>query len=206
MYQPELGKITIDDELLTNISTKKSAQKMAVVSQDSATLFDFPVREVVLMGRAPHKKLMETDNNTDEKIMQEALQKVGMSSYENRSIATLSGGEKQRVMLARALAQQTHILVLDEPTNHLDIHHQLQLMDLVKTLDVTIIAALHDLNIAASYCDIIYVMKDGKMHTYGTPEEVITESLLEEVFRVHTSVKIHPITKKTHVTFLSSIS
>src|SRR5690625_7545230 len=91
---------------------------------------------------------METDNNTDEKIMQEALQKVGMSSYENRSIATLSGGEKQRVMLARALAQQTHILVLDEPTNHLDIHHQLQLMDLVKTLDVTIIAALHDLNIA----------------------------------------------------------
>src|SRR5690625_6206056 len=83
---------------MTNISTKKSAQKMAVVSQDSATLFDFPVREVVLMGRAPHKKLMETDNNTDEKIMQEALQKVGMSSYENRSIATLSGGEKQRVM------------------------------------------------------------------------------------------------------------
>src|SRR5690625_6971880 len=136
---------------------------MAVVSQDEAALFDFPVREGVLSGRAPHKKLMETDNNTDEKIMQEALQQVGMSSYEHRSIATLSGGEKQRVMLARALAQQTHILVFDEPTNHLDIHHQLQLMDLVKTLDVTIIAALHDLNIAASYCDIIYV-KIGRAH------------------------------------------
>src|SRR5690625_7337206 len=85
VYQPELGKITIDDELLTNISTKKSAQKMAVVSQDSATLFDFPEREVVLMGRAPHKKLMETDNNKDEKIMQEALQKVGMSKIGSAS-------------------------------------------------------------------------------------------------------------------------
>lgn len=205
VYQPDLGKITIDDEPITNISSKKSAQKMAVVSQDSATLFDFSVREVVLMGRAPHKKLLEADNDSDEEIMQHALQKVGMSSYENRSIATLSGGEKQRVMLARALAQQAQILVLDEPTNHLDIHHQLQLMDLVRTLDVTIIAALHDLNIASSYCDIIYVMNKGEIFTYGTPEEVLTESLLQEVFRVHTSVTKHSITGKTHITFLSSM-
>src|SRR5699024_9540112 len=144
------------------------------------------------------------DSAADGDIADEALQKVGLSDHGDRSITTLSGGEKQRVMVARALTQQAQVLILDEPTNHLDIHHQLQLMDLVKTLDITIVTALHDLNIASSYCDIIYVMDQGEIVTYGAPEEVLTETLLQEVFRVNTSVIKHPITGKTHITFLSS--
>lgn len=204
LHQPDAGRITLDDTALSDLSIKKTAQSMAVVSQDSSGLFDFSVEEIVLMGRAPHKKMMEADTASDMEIAEDALRQVGMLDYINRSIMTLSGGEKQRVMVARALAQQAKLLVLDEPTNHLDIHHQLQLMDLVKVLDGTIITALHDLNIASSYCDIIYCMDQGEIHTYGTPEEVLTESLLKEVFRVNTSIIKHPVTGKTHITFLSS--
>lgn len=203
-HKPETGNITLGETLIDELSAKKTAQKMAVVSQESSSAFDFSVKEVVLMGRAPHKKMMEADTIADEKIAENALQKVGLENYGTRSITTLSGGEKQRVMLARALTQQTSILVLDEPTNHLDIHHQLQLMDLVKTLDVTVVTALHDLNIASSYCDQIYVIHHGQIVTFGTPEEVLTESMLKEVFRVNTSIIRHPITGKIHISFLSS--
>src|SRR5699024_7454959 len=106
--------------------------------------------------------------------------------------------------IARALAQQAKVFVLDEPTNHLDVHQQLQLMDLIKALKLTVITALHDLNIASTYCDRIYVMAQGQLVTYGTPEEVLTEKTMPEVFRVHTITTSQPITGKTHITFLSS--
>lgn len=204
VHQPDCGKITLNHEDIYELTTKKTAQKMAVVSQESSSLFDFSVRELVLMGRAPHKKMMESDTLEDGRIAEEALHKVGLSDFGERRMTTLSGGEKQRVMVARALAQKAKVLVLDEPTNHLDVHHQLQLMDLVKTLNITVITALHDLNIAADYCDRIYVMNHGDMVIDGTPEEVLTETTLRDVFRVHTSIITHPITGKTHITFLSS--
>jgi iron complex transport system ATP-binding protein len=206
LYQPDCGQITLDNEVVEHLSAKKVAQKMAVVSQDASGSFDFSVKEIVLMGRAPHKKMMESDTLADRDIAEEALRKVGLTDYKDRSITTLSGGEKQRVMVARALTQQADVLVLDEPTNHLDIHHQLQLMDLVKTLNNTVITVLHDLNIAARYCDWIYVMNHGEIVTSGTPEAVLTEAMLEAVFRVHTNIIRHPITGKTHITFLSSVS
>jgi iron complex transport system ATP-binding protein len=202
--KPDCGKISLDNENIFKLSAKETSRKMAVVSQESSSSFDFSVREIVLMGRAPHKKMMESDTVEDGQIAEEALQQVGMSAFADRSMTTLSGGEKQRVMVARALAQQAKILVLDEPTNHLDIHHQLQLMDLVKRLNITVITALHDLNIASSYCDRIYIMKDGVNAASGTPEEVLTEETLEKVFRVNTSIIKHPVTGKTHITFLSS--
>ncbi|PID15974.1 ABC transporter [Sporosarcina sp. P34] len=200
--KPDCGRILLDSENLYEMSAKKTAQKMAVVSQESQHTFEFSVIEIVLMGRAPHKKVMETDSVEDMQIAQEALEKVGLESYGDRLISTLSGGEKQRVMVARALAQQAKYLVLDEPTNHLDIHHQLQLMDLVKKLNITVIAALHDLNIASVYCDYIYVLNQGQMAIAGRPEEVLTEKILQEIFRVHTHIIKHPITGKTHITFL----
>lgn len=203
LNKPDCGNITLDHENIYEISAKKTAQKMAVVSQESQLTFDFSVREIVLMGRAPHKKMMEMETSEDMDIVEEALEKVGLKGYEDRLIFTLSGGEKQRVMVARALAQQAKVLVLDEPTNHLDIRHQLQLMDLVRTLDVTVIAALHDLNIASVYCDYIYVLKQGRLAAEGRPEEVLTESILREVFEVNTHIIQHPITGKTHITFLS---
>ncbi|HLQ96300.1 MAG TPA: heme ABC transporter ATP-binding protein [Pseudogracilibacillus sp.] len=206
VHQPDCGKITMNHDEIFKLSMKETAKNMAVVSQESSSLFDFSVREIVLMGRAPHKKLLETDNAEDGAIAEEALEKVGMTAYQNRSIATLSGGEKQRVMVARALAQQAKVLVLDEPTNHLDVHHQLQLMDLIKTLGITTVTVLHDLNIAARYCDRIYMMNHGRIAASGTPEEVFTEEMLQDVFRVHTSIITHPKTGKTHITFLSSIT
>ena len=157
---------------------------MAVVSQHNYYDFDFSVGEMVLMGRSPHKKMMERDSYRDYEIMNDALKRVDMLHFKDRNFNSLSGGEQQRIILARALAQETDCLILDEPTNHLDIKYQLQLMNIVKSLDIEVIAAIHDLNIAAMYCDKIYVLKDGRIVAYGTPKEVLTKELIKEVYEV----------------------
>ena len=153
------------------------------------------------MGRAPHKKSLERDNARDYEIVEEALKTVGMWEFRQRSFSTLSGGEQQRVILARALAQQTPCLILDEPTNHLDITHQLQLMKLVKQLDATIISAIHDLNIAAAFCDKLYALKDGEIVGYGTPEEVLTREFIQEVYEVEAEIA-RDRKGKIHILFL----
>lgn len=188
VLSPDNGCVWIGKEKLNDMSYRASARKMAVVAQHNYYNFDFSVREVVLMGRAPHKKTLERDNAKDYEITEEALKTVGMSRFADRSFSTLSGGEQQRVILARALAQHTPCLILDEPTNHLDITHQLQLMKLVKGLNVTVISAIHDLNIAASFCDRIYVLKDGRIVGNGTPEELLTPDFIREVYQVDTEL------------------
>ncbi|MDB8804043.1 MULTISPECIES: ABC transporter ATP-binding protein [unclassified Romboutsia] len=182
--KPSSGVIMLGDEDLSTIPIKESAKKLAVLSQHNYYDFDFKVYDIVLMGRSPHKKIMERDSKEDFEIVDDALEKVGMIDFKERSFNTLSGGEQQRIILARALAQQTDCLVLDEPTNHLDIKHQLQLMSIVKGLNIEVIAAIHDLNIALMYCDKIYVLKDGKIIAYGTPSEVMTKELIKEVYEV----------------------
>ena len=186
---------------LHSISVKSSARKMAVVAQHNYYNFDFTVREVVLMGRAPHKKALERDNAKDYRIVEEALKTVQMDAFADRTFSTLSGGEQQRVILARALAQQTPALILDEPTNHLDITHQIMLMELVKKLNVTVISAIHDLNIAAAYCDKIYVLKDGVLEGYGTPQEVLTPELIKRIYQVDSEV-VNDSRGKMHILFL----
>lgn len=161
---------------------------MSVVAQHNFYNFDFSVREVVLMGRAPHKKALERDNAKDYAIVDEALKKVKMEHFADRSFSTLSGGEQQRVVLARALAQQTKCLILDEPTNHLDITYQLQLMELVRNLGITVISAIHDLNIAVDFCDRLYVLKDGVIAGNGTPKEVLTKDFIKEIYQVETEI------------------
>jgi iron complex transport system ATP-binding protein len=203
ILKPDSGVITLDGDNIQQISARRTAQKMAVVSQEAPILFEFSVQEIVYMGRSPHKRLLEGDTADDQRIVEDALTRVDMLRYKDRSFTSLSGGEKQRVMIARALAQQATFLVLDEPTNHLDIHHQLQIMDLVKVLDVTVIAALHDLNLAAAYCDRLYMLDDGKLVAMGTPAEVLTVQNLRDIFGVETDIMIHPITRKTHITFLT---
>ena len=153
------------------------------------------------MGRAPHKKALERDNAKDYRIVEEALQRVQMEQFADRSFSTLSGGEQQRVILARALAQQTPALILDEPTNHLDITHQIMLMELVKTLDVTVISAIHDLNIAAAYCDRIYILKDGVLEACGTPAEVLTTEMIKKIYKVDAEVAYDSL-GKMHILFL----
>ena len=182
--KPSSGIIKLGDINLDSIKLKESAKKMAVVSQHNYYDFDFSVGEMVLMGRSPHKKMIERDSYRDYEIMNDALKRVDMLHFKDRNFNSLSGGEQQRIILARALAQETDCLILDEPTNHLDIKYQLQLMNIVKSLDIEVIAAIHDLNIAAMYCDKIYVLKDGRIVAYGTPKEVLTKELIKEVYEV----------------------
>lgn len=200
ILKPNNGCIMLGEEDISKMSVKESAKKLAVVAQHNYYNFDFSVGEVVLMGRSPHKKSLEPDNSEDYDIVNESLEKVGMLGFKNRSFSTLSGGEQQRVILARALAQQTPCLILDEPTNHLDIKYQLQLMRIVKSLNIEVIAAIHDLNIAAMYCDKIYVLKDGKIVKCGKTNEVLTKKLIKDVYEVDADVIINE--DRVHICYI----
>ncbi len=188
ILQPNKGTIYIDGKPLAEYSIKETAQKSAVLSQHNYFNFDFEVVDVVLMGRTPYKNSMEADNNEDYEIARENLRIVGMSDYEESNFSLLSGGEQQRVMLARALTQQTECLILDEPTNHLDIKYQLQLMNIIKNKGLSVVAAIHDLNIAAKYCDLIVAMKDGVVTGMGTPAELLTSDFIRSMYDVEADI------------------
>lgn len=199
---PERGSITLDGGDLLTMPYRTSAQKLAVVGQENEVPFDFSVEEIVAMGRSPHKRLLDGDTPHDRYMVRHALEHLGMEQLAKRSYRRLSGGEKQRVLIARAIAQESDFFILDEPTNHLDIRYQLQIFDFIKRLRVTVLAAIHDLNMAALYCDRLYVLKEGRVVLQGTPEEVLTPAHLEEVYGVRSTVETHPITGKRVITFL----
>ena len=199
--KPDCSVIDINGIILENMSLRESALQLAVVAQPNYYTFEFEVEEVVMMGRTPHKKSMEMDTQTDRDIVEESLRKVNMIDMKKRRFSSLSGGEQQRIILARALAQQTPILVLDEPTNHLDIKYQLEVLDIVKNLGCTALCALHDLNLAAQYCDRLYIMKDGRIVSEGSPEEIITEENIEKIHDVKSSVEKHPKTGLLNVVY-----
>ncbi|MGE7944732.1 ABC transporter ATP-binding protein [Lysinibacillus xylanilyticus] len=203
VLKPESGTVLLNEQDILKQSSKSIAKNLAVVSQETPVVFDFTVHDLVSMGRTPHKKLFELDQERDFQIVKNALDQTGIAHLEKRSFSSLSGGEKKRVMVARALAQQAQMLILDEPTNHLDIQHQLQLMDLIQTLHLTVVAAIHDLNIAAMYCDQIYVLQQGRIVNFGTPEEVLTPALLQDVFGVYADIQTHPLTGKPYLTYVS---
>ncbi|MDF2569582.1 MAG: Iron-chelate-transporting ATPase [Sporomusa sp.] len=199
--KPSSGTILLDGKDLKNIKLSESAKNMAVVGQFNQINFDFTVFEMVIMGRTPHKRLLGADNPEDHEIALAAMRKVGIESYGTRSFSTLSGGEKQRVILARALAQQPQILVLDEPTNHLDIKYQLQLLSLVKSLGIGVLAALHDLSLAAMYCDKLYVMKEGRLVTSGQPKNILTPELVRSVYEIDCDIQENPDTGYLAITY-----
>jgi len=202
VLQPDAGSVQLEADEVWRLSARQAAQRIGVVLQEYGGEFDFSVREMVLMGRSPHKALFDRDSADDLRIVDSALAQVGMTAFADRSFLTLSGGEKQRVLVARALAQQTRFLVLDEPTNHLDIHYQLEVLELVRGLGVTTIAALHDLNLAALYCDQLYVLQGGRVVASGSPEAVLTPGLIHAVYGVQAEVAPHPATGRLHVVFL----
>ena len=188
VLKPSEGAVFVDGQPLSEYRVRDSAKKIAVLAQHNFYNFEFTVQDVVLMGRAPHKRALERDSAADFKIVHEAMERVGVAPLRDRLFSTLSGGEQQRVLLARALAQQTPCLILDEPTNRLDIKYQLELLDLVRSLDRTVIAAIHDLNIAAMYCDTIFVMQSGHIVAAGAPRDVLTRSLIRSVYEVDADV------------------
>ncbi|MFD2308149.1 ABC transporter ATP-binding protein [Enterococcus termitis] len=194
--KPQAGKVFLDDLDLLSASEKKVAQQLGVVNQFNELNFDLSVFQMVLLGRTPHKKLLESDTQADLDIVHDALAKTNLTGYANRSFLSLSGGEKQRVILARTIAQQPQYMILDEPTNHLDIRYQLEILTCVKNLGIGVLAALHDLELAAHYCDYVYAMKAGKIIAEGKPEALFTAELIEEIYEVKCTIYTNPVTKR----------
>jgi len=182
------GNIYFDGIDLENVKLIESARKLGVMKQISQLAFDFKVIDLVLLGRTPYKQQMELDNADDYGLARRALAQVGMSTFEERNYNDLSGGEQQRVMMARVLAGQPKTLLLDELTNHLDVYYQFHLLNVVKNLQVEVLAVMHDLNMAARYCDKIYCLADGEIIAYGKTEDVLTSALIEKVFRIQASI------------------
>ncbi len=201
MMKIEQGVILLNQQDIKQYSKKQLARKMAVVGQFHQINFEYSVMDIVLMGRTPHLGLLEKEKEKDFQLAREALQKVGMGNYEERNFQTLSGGEKQRVILARALTQSPRFLILDEPTNHLDIRYQLEILSIIKELNVSVLTALHDLNIAAQYCDYIYMIKDGKIIISGKPEKIITTENIKSVYDVEANVFHSPIDNQIMVQY-----
>ena len=200
--KPQKGEILFDGEDISKMSYRETALKTAVVGQENDVLFEFSVHDIVAMGRSPHKRFFDRDTAEDERIIAHALEHVGMADEAHRRYSCLSGGEKQRVLIARAIAQETDFLILDEPTNHLDVSCQLDIFDFIKRLNLTVIAAIHDLNMASLYCDRLYVMKAGRVFREGTPAELLTPALIREVYGVTAEAELHPATHRPAVTYL----
>ncbi|MGW3728451.1 ABC transporter ATP-binding protein [Streptomyces sp. F001] len=201
--RPTSGRVLLDGHDVRRMSGKSLARQLAAVLQESAGDFELSVYDVVAMGRTPHKRPFDGDDTDDRAIIMAALAELDAAGLAQAPFNRLSGGEKQRVLIARALAQRAGTMVLDEPTNHLDLRHQLDTLRLVRRLGVTALVALHDLNLAAGFCDRICVMNGGRVVTTGSPSEVLTAELLADVYRVDAEVTEHPRTGVPHITLLS---
>lgn len=186
---PASGEVRLEGTPLTRLPRREMARTVALVEQQAETAERITAREAVELGRTPHLSALRPFSEMDRAIVDEALGKVGMRDLADRLWHTLSGGERQRLHIARALAQEPRILMLDEPTNHLDIHHQIALLDLVEAQDLTVVAALHDLNHAAMFCDRIAVLHGGRLEALGTPAEILTAERLSRVFGVTARVE-----------------
>ncbi|SMD25596.1 ABC transporter ATP-binding protein [Kibdelosporangium aridum] len=197
---PAAGSVHIDGLDVAKTKARDRARVLAAVLQDATGDFDLTVQDVVMMGRACYKKAFERDDDRDRTVVADALRAVGAVDLRDRRFAFLSGGERQRVLIARAIAQQPRVLVMDEPTNHLDLRHQFDALALPRKLGVTAVIALHDLNLAAHYCDQLLVLHHGRQVRSGTPEEVLNSETLAEVYGVAAAVTPHPVTGRPHIT------
>ncbi|MFE6667851.1 ABC transporter ATP-binding protein [Streptomyces sp. NPDC057697] len=200
--RPAAGRVLLDGTDAAGLGVKERARRVAVVPQDSPGAFGMTVREIVAMGRSPHKRFWEQDDADDARRIDGALRRVGAAALAGRRFDELSGGERQRALIARALVQEPGLLALDEPTNHLDIRYQLEILALVRTLGTTNLLVLHDLNLAASYCDRLFVLAAGRVVASGSPREVLTEELLAEVYGVRSRIGAHPVTGSPNVVYL----
>lgn len=186
--KPSAGTITLGEDDLEDITKKAIARQIAVVPQTNEIKFAFTVRDIVSMGRTPFLKSFTGESSDDLRIIDSALEKTGLMPFQDRYINTMSGGERQRVIIARALAQTPRIILMDEPTLHLDINMQFELLDLIYGLaresHLTVVIVSHDLPMVARYCDRVMLIKDSLVHSIGTPEDVLTPESMRDVFKV----------------------
>ena len=201
MLRPAHGAVRVGEDEVWALTPTETARRIGMVAQDSAQEFDFTVREIVEMGRTPHKGMFARDTGEDRTVVDRALSQVGALDLAGRSVSQLSGGERQRVMVARALAQQPRLLVLDEPINHLDVLHQLELLEFIRGLGLTTLITLHDLNLAARYCHRLYLLQAGTVVAHGPPDAVLTPTLMEQVYRVHATTRHLPHTGHLQLDF-----
>ncbi len=206
VLKPDAGTVSLAGEDVHDLSSRAASRRVATVPQNTSLSFDFDVRDVVAMGRTPYRSRFRSSVDTaGEAAVERALERTETAGFADRSISAVSGGERQRVILARALAQDTPILLLDEPTASLDINHQIRTLELVRDLvdeGKTVIAAIHDLNLAAHYCDDLLLLSEGRILESGPPESVLTESNLAEAFDTRAVVSRHPVTGAVYVTAL----
>lgn len=181
---PKAGLVTLDETPVGELRPRELARRLAVVVQEGTGELPLTVTETVLLGRAPHLSTFQRHGRDDYRVAAASLARVGARHLAGRVFAGLSGGEKQRVLIARALAQQADHLLLDEPTNHLDIRYQHEVLQLVSRLDVTTVVVLHDLNLAARYCDELVLLDGGRVAAAGTPDDVLRPEVLEPVYRI----------------------
>jgi iron complex transport system ATP-binding protein len=203
--RPTSGRVLLDGDDIWEMPGKRLARRLAAVLQENTGDFELTVYDMVAMGRTPHKRPFAGDDSDDRDIIMQSLDRLGITGLAHAPLDRLSGGEKQRVLLARALAQRAGTMVLDEPTNHLDLRHQLDMLRLVRRLGVTAVIALHDLNLAAAFCDRICVMDAGRLVADGPPAQVLTAELLAEVYHVDAEVTEHPRTGTPHIVLLPGI-
>ena len=188
VLRPRLGRIVVGEDDLWELRPSEAARRIAVVVQEPRSDFEFTVREVVAMGRSPHQSAFARESAGDRDRVDDALAHVSIAELAPRSFSTLSGGEKQRALIARALAQEARVLILDEPTNHLDIRYQLEVLELIRGVGVTTLMSVHDVNLAAEYCDHIVVLQGGRIQAAGPAEAVLVPEVLEPVFGVRVEI------------------
>jgi len=197
IVSPQLGRVTLDGRVLTELPRREVARTIAVVPQETHPAFDYTALEMVLMGRHPHLGAFQLEGPDDVTVALEALLATGTAHLADRAYMTLSGGEKQCVVIASALAQQPRILLLDEPTASLDLGFQLEIQALLTALNrergVTMVLATHDLNLAASICRRLVLMRGGTIIAQGPTEEVLTPPHIRDLYGVHADVSIHPV-------------
>ncbi|MDM5332008.1 ATP-binding cassette domain-containing protein [Ureibacillus composti] len=199
--QKKSGNILLDGKEISTYSKLAKAKKVAVLSQEASVSFDYTVEEIVSLGRYPHQKgILKNLSKEDRKIIEEVMAITKVSAFRKKQFRMISGGEKQRVLLAKALAQEPELLLLDEPTNHLDIKHTFQLLDLLKerqqTMGLTVFAILHDLNVASLYADRFALLHDGRLLEVGDVELLRKVDQLEKVYQVQVNAQSHPTVPK----------
>ncbi len=205
---PQSGSVRIKNLPIDAMRRRDIAKTIAVVPQESEITFPFTAEEVVLMGRSPHLGMMSFEGEADFRIARQAMEMTDIADLASRRMNELSGGERQRVLIARALTQEPEVMLLDEPTAFLDIRHQMEILDLARKLNitkgVTVIAVTHDINLASMYCDRIIFLQKGKVHCMGSPDAVISEANIRDVYGMRVLVDKNPVAGCPRVTMIGT--
>lgn len=199
--RPLSGQVLVGGQDIWQMPARAVSRLIAVVLQEITPDFAFTVREIVAMGRIPHRASLFSRSAADDAITRTALADFELADFADRPFSSLSGGEKQRALLARAIVQQPRLIILDEPTNHLDIRHQLEVIDMLRRLKVTVLVTLHDLNLAAALADQVLVMRDGRICALGPPQTTLTPDTIRAAFEVRAEMDRHPLTGRPRFSF-----